>query len=156
MISSQQPPSIYPSKALKLYYYTTLGALLIPISTFHPSSTAGHTNQSPPTANGPSQPAIRGRILDFAQRNVDAVPTVPKMGTGRGWMTRVSACNIFTFLSCTCTQKVVLWVVGFWLWVGNWESGWRTKDSCFAAARRRRCIFARVNPALLDISTALR
>ena len=67
---------------------------MIPISIFQPSSTAGQMNQSAPTDNGPSQPANRGRVLAFAQKKREAVPTDPKMGTGRGWMTRVRAFNI--------------------------------------------------------------
>jgi len=89
---SPKLPSIYG--ILAETSYTFFGALIIPISTFQPSSTAGQTNQSAPTDNGPSQPANRGRVLAFAQKKREAVPTDPKMGTGRGWMTRVRAFNI--------------------------------------------------------------
>lgn len=74
--------------------YIFLGALLRPFSIFQLSSTAGHTNQRPPTERGTVHPIRRGIIFDLAHRNIDAVPTEPKRGRGRGCMARVRACSI--------------------------------------------------------------
>ena len=39
-------------------------------------------------------PANLGKTLLFAHKKLEAVPIVPKIGTGSGWMIRVIACNI--------------------------------------------------------------
>ncbi|KAL7548487.1 hypothetical protein ACHAWF_011765 [Thalassiosira exigua] len=90
------PPEITPSSTQAIPYASIAPPppLLIPTSTFHSSSTAGQTNHIAPADNGTTHPAIRGTALDLAQRNIDAVRTEPKIGTGMGCTAWKRACSI--------------------------------------------------------------